>query len=406
MKTNLLTIAATLLLAASVNTAFARWTGNSAVCINGTWYYCANPAASLPVDGVTAVGAFDGADLGHLENLTLGGKSEVYTKDGDNWGQGTMTMGYKIDGGNDVTFNLDYYGYDNNNNKLKFLNKVIDISDLSVGNHTIEVWFLSEDAWDSNNSHNYKATFYTGPVIELNSTANNSSILSANTGADVNVIINNYTLYKDGKWNTLCLPFNLSGAQLGATQLKDVDIWKLNNNSSYDQSTGSLVLNFVHQEGDNYKFEAGVPYLVKWNNHGEPIVNPLFKGVTIANDNPGSTGGTNVSFVGTYTSESYESDIKNRYFLGADNTLYYVGPGTSINAFHAYFELTTTTTGPDQIKSFVLNFDDDNETTSIKQINNTESATSTWFTLDGRRLNDKPATAGLYIINGKKVVIK
>ena len=41
-----------------------------------------------------------------------------------------------------------------------------------------------------------------------------------------------------------------------------------------------------------------------------------------------------------------------------------------------------------------------------KQINNTESATNTYFTLDGRRLNDKPATPGLYIINGKKVVIK
>jgi hypothetical protein len=29
-----------------------------------------------------------------------------------------------------------------------------------------------------------------------------------------------------------------------------------------------------------------------------------------------------------------------------------------------------------------------------------------WYMLDGRRLNQKPTQPGLYIVNGKKVVIK
>ena len=29
-----------------------------------------------------------------------------------------------------------------------------------------------------------------------------------------------------------------------------------------------------------------------------------------------------------------------------------------------------------------------------------------WYTLDGRQLSGKPTQRGLYIINGKKVVIK
>ena len=29
-----------------------------------------------------------------------------------------------------------------------------------------------------------------------------------------------------------------------------------------------------------------------------------------------------------------------------------------------------------------------------------------WYTLDGRKLDGKPAKKGLYIVNGKKVVIK
>ena len=34
------------------------------------------------------------------------------------------------------------------------------------------------------------------------------------------------------------------------------------------------------------------------------------------------------------------------------------------------------------------------------------ATSSGWFTLDGRQLNEKPAQRGLYIVNGKKVVIK
>lgn len=33
-------------------------------------------------------------------------------------------------------------------------------------------------------------------------------------------------------------------------------------------------------------------------------------------------------------------------------------------------------------------------------------ASGTWFTLDGQRLNGKPTAKGLYINNGRKVVIK
>jgi arabinogalactan endo-1,4-beta-galactosidase len=31
--------------------------------------------------------------------------------------------------------------------------------------------------------------------------------------------------------------------------------------------------------------------------------------------------------------------------------------------------------------------------------------TATWYTIDGRRLNAKPTTRGLYIHDGKKIII-
>ena len=50
----------------------------------------------------------------------------------------------------------------------------------------------------------------------------------------------------------------------------------------------------------------------------------------------------------------------------------------------------------------------DGETTGIGHTETTESTeiAGVWYTLDGRKLNGKPTAKGVYIVNGKKVVIK
>ena len=55
-----------------------------------------------------------------------------------------------------------------------------------------------------------------------------------------------------------------------------------------------------------------------------------------------------------------------------------------------------------------LNFEED-ETTSLSEelrMKNEEFATAQWYTLEGRKLIGKPSTKGMYIVNGKKVIIK
>jgi hypothetical protein len=56
----------------------------------------------------------------------------------------------------------------------------------------------------------------------------------------------------------------------------------------------------------------------------------------------------------------------------------------------------------------VLNFGDDASSISEKVIVNIGdfATASDWYTLDGRKLHGKPSVRGLYINNGKKVVIK
>ena len=51
----------------------------------------------------------------------------------------------------------------------------------------------------------------------------------------------------------------------------------------------------------------------------------------------------------------------------------------------------------------------DDGTTGLSEkriVNSEQFATDEWYSIDGRKLNGKPMKKGLYIRNGKKVVIK
>ena len=47
-----------------------------------------------------------------------------------------------------------------------------------------------------------------------------------------------------------------------------------------------------------------------------------------------------------------------------------------------------------------------NDATGIISVSNGQSSTDDWYTIDGRRLQNRPAHKGVYINNGKKTVIK
>ena len=90
--------------------------------------------------------------------------------------------------------------------------------------------------------------------------------------------------------------------------------------------------------------------------------------------------------------------------MGADNTLYYPANGAYINACRAYFKLD----GSAPVRAFVLNFGDDDDVTAIAEMVNGQSSmvNDTWCTLSGVKLAKKPTRPGIYIHNGKKIIIK
>ena len=148
------------------------------------------------------------------------------------------------------------------------------------------------------------------------------------------------------------------------------------------------------------------------------FVNPVFSGVII------SKGTANVKtdyvdFIGTYSPVSIYTNENTNLYLGADNKLYYpTASDFTVNAFRGYFQLKGLTAGDSNgqnagVRTFTLNIGEGEETTGIVGVEADSSLSTSrsslkegWFTLSGVRLDGEPTQKGIYINNGKKIVIK
>ena len=256
----------------------------------------------------------------------------------------------------------------------------------------------------------YDGKYYVSPTtITLANNGDNSTTISENNGFLADVTLQGRTLYKDGSWNTLCLPFrvdNFTGTPLQGATVKTL--------ASTSFSDGTLTLDFTE---DVSSIEAGKPYIVKWAkpdgytvDGGYDISEPMFNGVTIS-DAPANVSTSYVDFVGCYSPVSIYTAEKTNLYLGADNKLYYpTATGFKVNACRGYFQLKLGDSADPSagVRAFVLNFGDD-ETTGIISVHDSGfmvNGSDAWYTLDGRKLDGKPTRAGVYINNGKAVVIK
>ena len=146
----------------------------------------------------------------------------------------------------------------------------------------------------------------------------------------------------------------------------------------------------------------GDSYGNKWSLEGLPIIfyatNADIKGNAKA-----ATTGTNYKFKGTTV---FTGEQNNIYKLNEAGNSFDKGTA-SVDPFRAYFEPTTTAAFATSLDIGFVNGDN---TTAIQTIDDSIpsviNGATEWFTLDGRRLNEKPTAKGIYILNGKKVVVK
>ncbi len=129
------------------------------------------------------------------------------------------------------------------------------------------------------------------------------------SGQTFNVTLQDRTLYKDGDWNTLCLPFSMTEAQIaestnplnGAT-IKEL-VTEGDNATNLTNGTLTLMLQTVTS------IEAGKPYIVKWNPGEAGIENPVFSDVTITSTGCNITAKGGTDGTGSGSRDSSSGDI-------------------------------------------------------------------------------------------------
>jgi hypothetical protein len=255
--------------------------------------------------------------------------------------------------------------------------------------------------------------------ISLADNADNSETLNNYGGMTAySVTLSGRTLYKDDKWNTLCLPFSLAsltGTPLEGATLKELDVdgWYDSEGARYNDEAsgrhqtgfdkGTLYLYFK----DASSIVAGKPYLIKWAS-GSNITSPVFSNVTIHSTFTGvvSADGT-LDFIGTYSPMTIAGENKTMLYLAGDNNLYYPNAAMTLNACRAYFQLYGIEAGDIVASRLFFGEDDPTGILSLsKEPGNQGNKPVDYYTLDGRKLSGKPTTKGLYINNGRKIVIK
>lgn len=257
-------------------------------------------------------------------------------------------------------------------------------------------------------------TCFKNKIVRLSDNYDNSDILTSYHDQKCTVELSGRTLYKDGYWNTLCLPFDLT---LNGSVLEgDGVVAKVLDGAHTSlNSAGLLSLTFTSIDVDA-TIPAGTPFIIKWNNTGSHLTNVRFCDVTLNNAAPTAvTFSTGCQFVGTYSPFSigdtsngtYDGDINEIILLSGSNTLGYSQSTRTLRSCRAHFMIPTTSSGIRAMMDFDIDFDNE-EVTAIANLKSQISSLKpeSWFTLQGMKLDGKPTQRGVYLHNGRKEAVR
>ena len=130
-------------------------------------------------------------------------------------------------------------------------------------------------------------------------------------------------------YNTICLPFDVSDAQLKAIFGNDVELLQM---ASAVLDGDILDLNFSAVTTGIYR---GTPYLIQ---SSKAVANPVFTDVEIKEETGQATSGDDADFIGTFIKTTIDADPDNLY-LQANNILNFSNNAVTIKGSRAYFHV-------------------------------------------------------------------
>ncbi len=400
------------------------------------------------INNKTTLKTIESADWDNMKNMTFNGGS--VTVDGLN-GYNTIALKYCVNAGKIFAESnpyedkdVDHRKYDNSVAVLVKADEGSTTGTLYIGAgkkanvggyayfDNFQLFYMGDKQWylDATNTSteeftttkNDGDTYYTPSGINRNSGA---------VPYTFPVIYNIRRFFNVGKWESLILPCTLTGDQVKQTFGGDQEV-KL---SAFDRVEGTCVY-FKTVDTDKEGIVAGIPYIIKvgkkadietkndeytfpWgNNTTVKVKGPIYqvKGVVpptftdaVVTTQEEISGGYKVQFHGYYYDPG--AAPANAYVVNNGDMYHLSLPW---NGFVGTSWYVTITDAQGNAKALSFSFDGDSSTTAIENVAGQEDATAQTdefvYNLSGQRVgtrNDMSnLSAGIYVVAGKKFVVK
>lgn len=193
----------------------------------------------------------------------------------------------------------------------------------------------------------------------------------------------NYTA-KNG-WSTIALPFAPTSEQM--TQIFG-EGWKAYYFNKYNEG----VLSFQ----STTFIRAGVPFIVYTEN--APAVAPVLLNVTITATEASADESNGASFKATW-SPIAAPGMEGKWGINDQAKIAKGTAKASINGLRGYFELPAASEAR-------IEFYDGDTVTAIGSVEAVKDQSNDTYNLQGQRINQRTVKKGLYIVNGKKMIVK
>lgn len=244
--------------------------------------------------------------------------------------------------------------------------------------------------------------------VTLDAKANNADKIKGMPEDQLYYVKLDNRTFHQGKWYTMVLPFSVSQKQMQDVFGKDVKILH------YDNVEGTNLNLFEHF----YQMVVGgTPVLVK---PSKDVVNPSFKNVTLTSKVVVDIENSGYMCTGSYDDMDFP---EYSYFIDArTNTFYQYDPTQKkentvvphAGAFRAWFIADGDPSAASQLTMHINGVEDSSETTAIWNAlstddNRTEMGSKDIYSLSGQKMNVSDMRSlpkGIYIVNGKKYIVK
>ena len=274
--------------------------------------------------------------------------------------------------------------------------------------------------YNTANYSNYSANFgkiEAIPVIITDGTVDiYESLFDGNDGKTVDRLQYNRTLLADSKWNALYVPFEIPMAEIAdkydVAYINDVRLYDSDNDGDIDENGMEVEVVYVKSGTLN----ANTPYLirVKKSLAADATARNLALNLTDATLFPAVENTFDCSsvyktfkFSGIYNRRMSE-EIPGAYAIAGDGNWHTISDGSWLNPFRIFLTIENRDGTPYQsissaaIRNRVAGEED--ETTGINDTQLAQDKQQTVYDLQGRPVESP--TKGIYIVNGKKTLIK